>query len=207
MHPMYKITKTYHPENGFSATFRQHRAKSHCRFIHGYALGIRVTICSNDVNLDENGWVYNFGGLKPFKAWLEDTFDHKMLVAKDDPAINLFRDMNREPHLYKPQLIQMVEVERVGCEGFAKLVHDKLASLIEESDGSRIWLESVEVFEHHGNSATYVPERTFTVPAELDVAASMGLKVALKGADEWPPKNPMKATVDQLTNRGATEHD
>ena len=36
---MYRSSKTYGHEIGLSAAFRQWRAQSHCRLIHGYALG------------------------------------------------------------------------------------------------------------------------------------------------------------------------
>jgi 6-pyruvoyltetrahydropterin/6-carboxytetrahydropterin synthase len=162
----YMVTKNYGPENGLSATFRQWRADSHCRFIHGYALGVEVTFLCEDADLDENGWVYNFGGLKEFKAWLQETFDHKMLVAKDDPAIELFRDMantrerrrfspGREPWVESGQLIQLVEVERTGCEGFARMIADWLINNI-DMKGRQVRIDCVRVYEHDGNSATYL---------------------------------------------------
>lgn len=155
----FRVTKNYSPEQGLSATFRQWRATSHCRFIHGYALGVRVTFECDEDALDDNGWVGNFGGLKSFKQWLCDTFDHKMLVAIDDPAIGLFRDMNREP-IGKPQLIQLIEVERTGCEGFAKMIGQKLILdfLPDFAVGRDVRVVSVEVYEHTGNSATWMPE-------------------------------------------------
>lgn len=166
--PTYGVTKTYTPEQGLSATFRQWRAKSHCRFLHGYALGVRVHFVCHSADLDENGWVYNFGGLKAFKQFLADTFDHKTLVAKDDPALPLMRQLAGldgvelgyrdipNPHVFHAvdPLIQLVEVERTGCEAFAKLCYDWLDDNV-DFEGRGIRIEYVEVFEHQGNSATY----------------------------------------------------
>lgn len=155
----FQVVKTYGPENGWSATFRQWRAKSHCRFIHGYALGVRVGFSCPDDERDENGWVFDFGGLKPFKAYLAETFDHKMLVARDDPALSLFRDMAKD-HSGKKQLIQLLEVDRVGVESFAEMIHNKLYDMIQyynNESGRKVRIDFVEVFEHHGNSATYYP--------------------------------------------------
>ena len=163
----YFVTKNYGPENGFSATFRQWRADSHCRFIHGYALGVEVTIGCEEQWLDKNGWVFNFGGLKELKAWLAETFDHKTLVALDDPALPLFREMALTRTLRREEdsdeldigaLIQMVEVERTGCEAFAKMVWQKASLLLKQAilqEGRVFNFLQVKVYEHSGNSATY----------------------------------------------------
>jgi 6-pyruvoyltetrahydropterin/6-carboxytetrahydropterin synthase len=151
----YRVTKTYSPDNGWSATFRQWRAESHCRFEHGYALGNRVSLSCPDHERDKNGWVFDFGGLKPYKAWLQETFDHKYLAAFDDPMLERFREDERLG------LKQLVVVERVGCEGFAKLCHDKLLEIIEDYNlinFRSVQIDYVEVFEHSGNSATYIPD-------------------------------------------------
>ena len=47
-----------------STAFRQPRAESHCRYIHGYQLKAEVTFACNE--LDGNNWVFDFGGLKEF---------------------------------------------------------------------------------------------------------------------------------------------
>lgn len=162
----FSVTKNYSPENGLSATFRQWRAQSHCRFIHGYALGVEVTFECDEADLDENGWVLNFGGLKAFKAWLCDTFDHKTLVAQDDPEIETFRYLARQTSIGQEELllptplIQLVEVERTGCEGFAKMIGEWLIENVLADPalrGRAVQLTSVRVYEHTGNSATWSP--------------------------------------------------
>ncbi len=147
--PHYKAlhsTKTYGHEVGFSCAFRQWRAESHCRFIHGYALGFKFTFAAN--SLDHRGWVVDFGGLKDLKAILEGTFDHKTLVAADDPEIEYLREL----HLAK--VIDMVEVPATGCEAFARMVFDVTEQYLKDAGyGPRCWLVSVEVMEHGANSA------------------------------------------------------
>ena len=121
---VFKSTKTYTHAEGLSCCFRQHRAKSHCQYIHGYALQVRIVFgCSE---LDERNWVVDFGGLKDLKAWLKATFDHKMLVAKDDPMINQLGDLAQDGW----GLAQIVYVDNVGCEGFAEMIFDKAEQLI-----------------------------------------------------------------------------
>ena len=55
-------TKKYGHERGLSAAFRQWRAESHCRFMHGYSLEFGFVFGAHE--LDENNWVVDFGGLK-----------------------------------------------------------------------------------------------------------------------------------------------
>lgn len=154
---MYLVTKTYGHDLGLSACFRQWRAKSHCRFLHGYPLSFKLTFAADD--LDENNWVLDFGGLKPVKAWLVENFDHKLLVATDDPERETLVALAGIDQLQKP-LADVLVVPTVGCEGFAKYVAGFVnswlrASMPEAVHGRRLHLVEVEVREHGGNSAIY----------------------------------------------------
>jgi 6-pyruvoyltetrahydropterin/6-carboxytetrahydropterin synthase len=156
---MKQVTKTYGHEQGLSATFRQWRAKSHCRFIHGYALSFAFLFECPDDEVDENGWVINFGGLKPLKQWLCDTFDHKTLVAKDDPYLMLYREWA------DAGLIQLIEVERTGCEAFAELAACQAQYFLSEGmfGDTKAKLVMVECREHAGNGATHIVNNAITV--------------------------------------------
>jgi 6-pyruvoyltetrahydropterin/6-carboxytetrahydropterin synthase len=143
------VTKTYDHNLGLSACFRQHRAKSHCRFLHGYPLSFKLTFGAKE--LDENNWVIDFGGLKPIKQWLVDTFDHRLVVAADDPKIDLLRHMADEG-----LADELVIVPFVGCEGFAEYVAKHVRRFLNENGHTpRVQLVEVEVREHSGNSAIY----------------------------------------------------
>jgi 6-pyruvoyltetrahydropterin/6-carboxytetrahydropterin synthase len=148
-----KVRKTYGHERGYSSVFRQHRAKSHCRFIHGYALAFEFIFACRETDLDENGWVIDFGSLKPLKAYLDDHFDHKMLVATDDPALELFIDLAEEKR--KGKLLDVVMLPAVGCENFARHLYELVDSWLFDRKIGRdcVWLESVEVREHGSNGA------------------------------------------------------
>lgn len=161
----YYSTKTY--DIGLSACFRQWRAEgTMCKFIHGYALTVKIVFgCSE---LDERNWCQDFGGLKPVKQMLQDTFDHKTVVAEDDPMLEKFQELDQAG------LIQLVILENVGCEAFAKYVFDMVSEIVStgecerqpttcfeakqamvENTTPRVWVESVEVMEHGANSAIY----------------------------------------------------
>ncbi len=147
----YMITKTYGHDLGLSATFRQMNAESHCRHIHGYALGFKLTYGTSV--LDGNGWVLDFGSLKPLKQWLYDRFDHKMLVHKNDPAASILRSMAAAC-----DNVAIVEVDGIGCEAFARQVWYKANDFLQDNEEAwnrGVRLLSVECKEHGSNSAIY----------------------------------------------------
>lgn len=150
MKKLYKSTKTYGHNLGLSCAFRQWRAESHCRFIHGYALSIHLEFTST--TLDERNWVMDFGGLGFIKEWIVDTFDHTTIVAKDDPELPVFEK------LCDNGLIDLIKIDNVGCEAFADYIHKTVSGWLrrqckEGVVGNGVQLTKVEVREHGANSA------------------------------------------------------
>lgn len=144
----YISTKTYGHNVGLSAAFRQWRAESHCKYLHGYSIAIRLEFESND--LDVRNWVVDFGSLKSLKGMFEDTLDHKTLVAKDDPNIEWFRKG------HELGILDMVEVEATGCEKFAEMIFEVTELWLKDNGyAPRVSLRRVEVMEHGANSAIY----------------------------------------------------
>jgi len=129
-----------------SCAFRQPFAGSHCKLIHGYRLQAKLWFgCSK---LDENNWVFDFGGLKELKAKLESTFDHTTCIAKNDPHLETFKDLQSKG------IIDLRIFETgVGIERFAEFVFDTANHHIKEKTFQRCWVDRVEVWEHEGNSA------------------------------------------------------
>ncbi len=149
----YFSTKTYGHNIGLSAVFRQpHADHSHCHLLHGYSLQFKFTFGCNE--LDNKNWAVDFGGLKPLKAWLEDNFDHKTAIDKDDPFLDKFME------LQKLDLAEIVVMDGVGAEKFAEHAWKFANELVKEMSDGRCWCESVECAEHGANSAIYTP---FTV--------------------------------------------
>jgi 6-pyruvoyltetrahydropterin/6-carboxytetrahydropterin synthase len=145
---MFISTKTYGHDLGLSCAFRQWRADSHCRHLHGYALAIHLEFEADE--LDVRNWVVDFGSLKSFKQQLVDTFDHKTLVAKDDPAYSCFEDLHRKG------IIQMVDVPATGCEAFARLIFECADLWLRDAGYTpRVRVHAVEVREHGANSARF----------------------------------------------------
>ena len=146
----YQSTKTYTHSAGLSCCFRQWRAThSHCQFLHGYA--IQVKLVFESAALDERNWVVDFGGLKDVKAYLEGMFDHKTIVAEDDPLLPEFQKLRDQKG------IQLVVVPDVGCEKFALMIFQAVDFMI-AGKYKHARLKSVEVSEHEGNSAVVLRE-------------------------------------------------
>lgn len=144
----YRSTKFYGHEIGLSAAFRQWRADSHCKYLHGYALAVRFEFACEE--LDTRNWTVDFGSLKSLKGWLEDLFDHKTLVAEDDPQLELFSKLAAHG------VIQLRIVPATGCEKFAEMIYGAAEVwLMDNGYAPRVRLISVEVREHGANSAIY----------------------------------------------------
>lgn len=150
----YRSTKVYGHELGLSACFRQPRAvHSHCSLLHGYALSFKFVFEADA--LDKNGWVMDFGGLKGLKKMLQDNFDHKVLVAGDDPYLG---------RLVELEALGIASVNimpnGVGCENFARYAWSLAnAVLIDQYCGDievrGLRVISCECAEHGANSAIY----------------------------------------------------
>lgn len=151
MRPRYTVTKRYGHELGLSACFRQWRARSHCRFLHGYALAFEITYEGGA--LDEHGWLIDFGGLKPLKEAIVTIFDHKLLVAGDDPLVATFQEM----HLAGLADVQVLK-DGVGVEAFARLVSGFAAVHLINTGRDDVRIAAVTCAEHGANSATFYPQ-------------------------------------------------
>jgi 6-pyruvoyltetrahydropterin/6-carboxytetrahydropterin synthase len=148
---MYRSTKTYGHDLGLSACFRQHKAThSHCSLLHGYALAFTFTFEAGD--LDARNWVVDFGGLDELKAQLKRYFDHKLVVAEDDPQLDNICSLSGLG------IADILVLPAVGCEAFAafaaQLAHQQLVAM---HMNDRVRVVSCEVREHGANSASFLP--------------------------------------------------
>lgn len=150
--PLFMSTKTYPHSSGFSCTFRQWRARSHCRFLHGYALKFQFTFTAP--YLDENGWVVDFGSLKPLKDRIESQFDHTTVVAADDPDLHPTFHALRTAGLIQLRIME----EGVGIEKFAQWGLITAEGIVQMQTNGRASCWSCEVWEHEGNSAKIVSD-------------------------------------------------
>ncbi len=149
---IFESGKTYTHAQGFSCAFRQWRADSHCKYLHGYAL--QITLTFRAMELDRRNWVVDFGSLKSLKQMLQDTFDHTLLVAEDDPKLEVFKQLD-EWH----GVARVVVVPACGCEKFAEMIFECTEIWLKDNGyAPRVKLIAVEVKEHGANSAIKLAE-------------------------------------------------
>jgi len=130
-----------------SCAFRQPKASSHCKYLHGYRLVAKFLFGCNE--LDKKNWVVDFGGLKGLKSKLEDQFDHTTVISSDDPHLDTFKE------LHEKGIIDLRVMDGVGIEKFAEYCYNLASGFIEDMTDGRCWVEKVEVWEHEKNSAIY----------------------------------------------------
>lgn len=147
----YRSTKRWGHDQGLSVAFRQWKAESHCHFIHGYSIGVKFTFEADE--LDYRNWVVDFGDLKELKTKVQNLFDHKTVVAEDDPQLEWFMKAS------KLGILDLNVLPTVGCEAFAEHIYHMTQDYLNEKGyAPRCRLVSVEVSEHDGNSALVVNE-------------------------------------------------
>ena len=145
----YFSTKHYGHNIGLSAVFRQPNADhSHCSLLHGYSLAFTFTFGCND--LDNKNWAVDFGGLKPLKQWLEDSFDHKVVVDVNDPKLDFLKSMEAEG------IAELTILDGVGAEKFAEHAFNFADKLVRDMTNNRCYCVRAECAEHGANSAIYV---------------------------------------------------
>lgn len=129
-----------------SCAFRQPRADSHCKFLHGYRLVAKFWFSCKE--LDDNHWVVDFGGLKGLKSLLEKQFDHTTCIAYDDPALEEFKA------LHEMGICDLRVMPRgTGIERIAEWCTHEANKFILDFTNGRCQVDKVEVWEHEKNSA------------------------------------------------------
>lgn len=152
----YKFVSTKEYVDAFPCAYRQWRADSHCNNIHGYAFTIRFFFGTN--SLDARNWCADYGSMKPLKMFLEDLFDHTLLVAEDDPEIDWYRQAQAKG------LCKLTVLPKLGCEGLADQLYKYVNGVfIPEQWGTgeaeRLWCFKVEVRETQSNMAYRIGHR------------------------------------------------
>lgn len=130
-----------------SCAFRQPKADSHCKFLHGYRLTAKFWFSAK--TLDQNNWVVDFGGLKGLKKLMQDQFDHTTCISRTDPKLEIFKKLK------EAGVCDLRIMEGVGIEKFAEYCHTVADSYVDELTDGRCNCTKVEVFEHESNSAIF----------------------------------------------------
>ncbi len=125
------------------------KSDSDCYLLHGYDRSFKFVFgCKN---LDKQGFVVDFGGLKEIKRQLEYWFDHTVILQADDPMTGIFRQLESLGHLH------LRTFPLISCEGLAEYVGEYVDSMLNGYTQGRSWVISCEVIEAEKNSAIYTP--------------------------------------------------
>jgi 6-pyruvoyltetrahydropterin/6-carboxytetrahydropterin synthase len=156
---MITCTKKY---SEFPFAHRQHNHDGHCRLIHGHNFDFEFTFGCEQ--LDENGFVIDFGKLKHLKEWLTKHFDHTLVLNERDPML---------PHLQEAlsdcsstrirpdlELSKIVVVPNCGAEGLAQwLLMEANRNFFGHAQrlyaARHVEVVKVTVYEDSRNSATF----------------------------------------------------
>jgi len=138
-----KIQSTKVIELG-STAFRQWRATSHCKYVHGYRLMAKFWF--GCIGLDDKNWVVDFSSFKELKHTLNKQFDHTLCIANDDPLLQQFKT------LHEAGGCDLRIMDGVGMEKFAQYCFNTADEYVRELTTGRCWAEKVEIWEHEKNS-------------------------------------------------------
>lgn len=138
----FRSTKTL---TNLPCAHRLHSHSGHCKYVHGYSRSFKFYFEAHE--LDANNFVVDFSSLGELKLWLEDMYDHTLLICTEDPELDFFRQMDERG------LCKLRVVPSVTMEGTAELVFAYADELIRRMTEGRAYLAKVEVHENDKNSA------------------------------------------------------
>ena len=146
----YKFVSTKEYIDEFPCAYKQWKADTHCNLNHGYSFSIKFYFGANE--LDKRGWVCDYGGFKELKQILKDQFDHRTLIAEDDPDLVLYKELDSKG------VLKLTILPAMGCE----LIADQLYKFVNgvyipdylgQTESERVWCYRVEVRETQTNMA------------------------------------------------------
>lgn len=144
---MLTCTKRY---DDFPFAHRAHNHDGHCKYIHGHNWAFEIQFSASEV--DENGFVFDFGKLKDLRHTFCELFDHTFLMNHADPMLQDFKEFTE-----LMGISNIIEVQDCSCEGIAKLVWQLSNSYAVKTTDGRCRVRRVVVYEDSKNSATYAP--------------------------------------------------
>ena len=86
---LYRVTKVI----DFCYGHRLLNYSGKCRHLHGHNGRLEIDLDSSA--LDELGMVMDFGDVKAVvKRWIDENLDHRMILHRDDPAVEFLKQQN-----------------------------------------------------------------------------------------------------------------
>jgi 6-pyruvoyltetrahydropterin/6-carboxytetrahydropterin synthase len=147
---VYKYVSTKEYVDEFPCAYKQWKADTWCNKNHGYSFSIKFYFGANE--LDKRGWVVDYGGLKELKQILKDQFDHRTLIAADDPDLEKYQQLERDG------ILDLTVLPAMGCELIADMLYKFVNGVFipdywGKGEAERVWCWRVEVRETQSNMA------------------------------------------------------
>lgn len=132
--PLYNVSKEIH----FCYGHRLLNYDCKCAHPHGHNGKIEIELRSD--KLDKRGMVFDFGDIKEIvQQWVDKELDHKMILRKDDPLVDILKKMNEPFFLMN---------DNPTAESLAKLIYDYAKS-------KTLPISRVTFWETASSSASY----------------------------------------------------
>ena len=103
-------------------------------------------------HLDVRNWVVDYGGLGELKSFLDEQFDHTLLVAEDEPEMDLYKQLQERG------IARLTVLPKLGCEGMSSMLYKYINGVFipdmwGPGEAERLWCYRVEVRETENNMA------------------------------------------------------
>ena len=144
---MITCSKTY---RDVPLSHRQPFHEGRCSRLHGHSWAITLTFEAQE--LDENGFVIDFGELHFIEDWIDGNLDHGTILRQDDPRREELEKLEQSG------LLKATWVKSASCEGIARFLFETFEPMVSSHSGGRVGLRSLRLDEDSKNSATYRPE-------------------------------------------------
>lgn len=155
---LFTATKVLNPGKGYPCIYRNWRADTHCRLWHGYDLIFSATFECEEVDLTKEGWVIDFGSFSKIKERLDAKFDHKWIVAEDDPMLDLTKIYVETCNLNGHDVGELVIVPHVSTEYFAAWMAVEATELLQDTRRlGPVRIREANCYESESNSGGFIP--------------------------------------------------
>ena len=144
---MITCTKTY---RDIPLSHRQPLHSGRCSRLHGHSWAITLTFEAKE--LDDNGFVIDFGDLHFLGDWIDENLDHATALKESDPMCTECEKLEEQG------LLKIIWVQSASCEGIAHFLYHTFQPMIEQKTNGRVRIQSLRLEEDSKNSATYAPE-------------------------------------------------
>ncbi len=134
---MFQVSREFH----FCYGHRLLDYPGKCRHLHGHNARMIATFAAE--SLDERGMVLDFNEIKKtMNRWIDENIDHRMILRRDDPAVESLKELGEPVYLIKVN---------PTAENIARLIFEKAAE-------SGLPVVEVRLWETPDCSAIYRPD-------------------------------------------------